>query len=158
MATFAEIKEVRLRIDDPPGMIDILEAGSFPSAPMPQTAYKISDIYYSSEPLSEAVEANYERLTLYVSDSRIGAWFDADGEDYACVQALKNIIARLGRMLKIRKEDTGAEGTEWNSLKETHEYYRNLLASFQADYDDSKSQAGPVWGASSTPEIAGGNL
>ena len=152
MATFTELKEVRLRIDDPAGFIDLLDVTSLPDTPIHQTAYRHNGVYKYHDGTEWVI------LDVYLSDTRLGVWYDAEGEDYTCVKALKQIIAKLGKEMRLKRSDTGAESTEWTGLRDLLAYYEKLLAEFQEDYEESTSTAGPRWGGSSAPEIAGGNL
>jgi len=151
MATFAQIKEVRLRIDDPAGYINILSVADLPETPVNQTAYLYNGSYWEKD-------TTWQTLNLYVSDDRISTWYDLHGEDYACVQSLKQIIAKLGKEIRLKKADTGAESTEWTSLQELLNYYEYMLAQFQEDYNDSINKSGSVWGSTKTTEIAGDNI
>lgn len=159
MATFNEIKEIRLRIDDPAGYIDIKEVATLPTAPTAQTAYRLTtDGNYYGTDAEAPVTADWSVLELVVSDSRLGVWFDVDGTIYAVCYGLKQIIAKLGKDLRLKRSDSGAESTEWTALKETYEYYKSLLASCTDDYNKSKAVAGGRWGGSLAPEISGDNL
>ena len=153
MATFSEIKEVRLRVDDPDGFIDIQDVtGDLPGSPVNQTAYRHEGLYKYHD------GNEWVTLNLYVSDTRLGVWYDANGEDYACMKAIEQIITKLGKEIRLKRSDVGAESTEWTGLQDLLRYYEKLLATFQEDYKETVNKAGPRWGGSSAPEISGGNV
>ena len=149
MATFTEIKEVRLRISDPEGFIDFQEASSWPGTPAPQTAYRISGVYYDTETTT---------VDLLVSDSRISDWYDDYGVTGAVVRALKAIIAGLAARIPIVRSDSGAESTEYTSLVDMYAFYKGLLSDAESDDDKANDVSTGGWYTASTPEIAGGNV
>jgi hypothetical protein len=149
MATFAQIKEVRLQIADPSGFIDLLEASVFPGSPAPQTAYRIGGVYY---------ETATEYVELQVSDDRISTWYDDYGTTGAVLRGLRAIVAQLGAKLPIVKSDSGAESTEYTSLIDIYAFYRGRLA--EAEKEDKKASSNTTgrYYASATIEVAGGNI
>ena len=163
MAANDEIFEVRLRINDPPGFIDfeaVANSAALPSSPSPQTAYKLEDTgaYVSTDKTSGATESDYEIETLRISDVRISGWIDAGGIDYATCKALSNIIQQLGAELRIKKSNAGAEDLEWNSLKDTYEYYKGLYEQCKDNTQSNNNNSTGKWGGSKQPETAGGNI
>lgn len=150
MATFAEIKEVRLRIADPPGFIDLISASSFPGSPASQTAYLLTDgAYY---------ETATSTVDLAVSDTRISDWFDSYGTTGAVVRALKAIIAQLAAKLPVVRSDSGAESTEYTSLRDQYAFYKGLLADAESEDDSENENSSGRWYGFENPEIAGGNV
>lgn len=163
MATFDEIKEVRLRIDDPSGFINLIEvanAAALPSSPESQTAYKLTDtgVYVATDKDPPVVSTDYETQELLVSDARISAWIDAEDVNYATCQALKNIVAKLGKRLRLVKNRAGAEETEYTSLKDTYDYYKGLLDLCESEKKSEDNNNSGRIGQMKQPEIAGGNL
>lgn len=164
MATFDEIKEVRLRIGDPFGFINFLEvadAASLPASPVNQTGYKTTDTgyYYSTEKTSPSVPGDYNIEDLQVSDARISAWIDAYGIDSAACRALSQIIAQLGKELGgFKRNRSGAEEVEYNSIKDMYDYYKSILdLCKENERSESNTSTGKI-GKMKVPEIAGGNL
>ncbi|MDH4127376.1 MAG: hypothetical protein OEV44_01385 [Spirochaetota bacterium] len=160
MATFEDIKEVRLRIDDPEGFIDILEVATtllLPSDPAPQTCYKVTanGNYYSTTKTTGATSADYTVLPLLISDARISAWIDDKGISYASCNSLKQIIARLSKDYQIKRSVTGSESTEFTSLKDMLDYYHSLLDMCQAEYDKENKNSSGKWGSSKPVIITG---
>lgn len=163
MATFSQIKEVRLRIDDPAGYQDILELASavdLPATPAPYTAYKLSDTgaYVATDLESGAIEADYERQELRVSDSRISDWIDDYSVDQAECKALSAIATRLGSEVRLRRVSGGAETTEWTALKDLYIYYKALSNECKERNRKSQGNSTGRYGTSDQPEIAGGEL
>lgn len=153
MATFTELKQVRLAIHDPQGdprFIDFLEASSFPGSPVYQTGYKLTDgNYYSTAS---------DKEELYTSDATLTIWIDSKGVEYATCQALKAIVSTLGQELRLKSTGAGAERTEWNDLQQTYNYYKALLALCKEEYNSSISNNSGTFGQMTQPEIAGGNI
>jgi hypothetical protein len=157
MATFSEIKEVRLKIDDPSGFINLVNASSLPTTPAPQTAYRVSGIYYYTEE-SPAVLGAYEILELEISDDLISEWIAAKNIAYAVYQGIKRIIFRLGKKMLMQKNKTGAESVEYTSLVDMLKYYKDLLKDAKDDYELTQNNNSGRWTTSEAPEIAGGNI
>lgn len=146
MATFAQIKEIRLQINDPAGFINIVEGT--PST-APQTAYLDGGVYKDGDGTT---------LMLEVSDARLGSWYDSYGHTGAVVRAIKQIIANIAARLPIVKSDSGAESTEYTSLTDLYKFYRALLD--DAENEDEKTEGtstGRIYTAQSV-EVAGGNI
>lgn len=154
MAAFDEIKEVRLVIADPPGLIDFLEVATFaalPVTPVAQTGYKAVDTstYYGHNGTS------YSALMLMVSDARISAWIDALGVSGAVRKSVEAIAAQLPAQLQIVKNDSGAESTEYVKLLDLQKFYRQWLSDLTPP--ESTVNTGRYY-RTVAPEIAGGNL
>jgi hypothetical protein len=163
MATFAQISEVRIRIDDPPGyqaFIEVANAAALPATPAPYTAYKLTDTgaYMATELESGATSADYTRLDVRVSDSRIGAWIDADSVDVAECKSYAAIATRLGNELKLKSTKGGAETAEWQTLKDTYTYYKGLSDDCKDRNKTTSGNSTGRYGTSVQPEIAGGEI
>jgi hypothetical protein len=168
MATFAELKEVRLRISDPYLFIDILSVAASanlpiaPAAPASQTVYKTisTGAYYAPSIDAPAVAPDdYTIQELRISDSRIEGWIDSGGVNYATCRALKQIVAQLGVELGgIKKTSTGAEDTEFQDILSLYNYYKGLLADCKEDAKEEAGNSTGRIGKMTAPTIAGGNL
>ncbi len=160
MATFDEIKEVRLRIDDPAGFINIVEVAALPATSSPQTAYKLTTdgLYYSTEELTGLTASDYEALELMVSDTRISLWIDDDDVDAAACRALKQIINKVGKELTLVRITAGADTTQYTSLKDTYEYYKGILADCQDNKRTNDNNSTGRIGCTIQPTIAGGEV
>lgn len=160
MATFADIKETRLRIADPYLFKDILNVSliaSLPGSPASQTVYLVDEDenYYAYD----SVSSIWEIQEVRISDTRLSTWIDYNGVNYATCRALKQIIAQLGVELGgIKKNQTGAESTEYNSIVDMLSYYRTLLADCKEDAKEEAGNSTGRLGKISAVEIAGGNL
>jgi len=161
MATFSQIKEVRIRVDDPAGFQDIIEvanSAALPAAPSPYTAYKLADTgaYVATDLESGATASDYERQPLRVSDSRIDNWIDTYSIDKAECKALDAIATRLGSEVRLRRVQAGSESTEFTALKDLYNYYKELSDECKERYRKSKGNSTGRYGYSDQPEIAGG--
>jgi len=160
MADFSQIKEVRLRINDPEGYQDFLEVSTLPAVPAPYTAYKLTTTgaYLATELTAGATDADYDTLSLRVSDARISAWIDAYGVDVAECKSLQAIVSRIGSEMSIKRFEGGAETVEYVSLKDLYQYYRDLWNDCkERNKEDNKTSTG-LWSKSKRPTIAGGNV
>lgn len=163
MATFEEIKEVRLRISDPFGVINLIEVANkaaLPTDPAPQTNYKTADTgyYWETTKTTGATDSDYTIVELQVSDDRIEGWIDSDGVDYATCQGLKQITTQIGKEYGIKKNTAGSDSTEWQALGDLYGYYKDLLKGCTESYEKGKGNSSSRWGGSKAFEVAGGNL
>lgn len=163
MATQAQIFDLRLDIADPAGFIAFLEvanSAALPAVPASQTCYLQTDTgeYKSTEKTTGAVATDYDVESLRISDSKISTLIDDYGEDPARCRALKLIVAQLGNEMLIKKNDAGADSTEYTSLSELMSYYKDLLKICSDTTDsDSGNNTGRYF-KSYQPHIAGGNI
>jgi len=163
MATEVQIFDLRLKIADPAGFIafiSVANAAALPATPASQTAYKQLDTgeYKSTTLTTGATSTDYTVEELRISDTKIGNLIDTYGEDSAVCRAIKNIIAQLGNEMMIKKNDAGADSTEYTSLKDMLDFYKNLLSICS---ETASSDAGTNTGryfTTNIPDVAGGNL
>lgn len=155
MATFNQIKAVRLILNDPADFIDIKSVPS--SADLPTTAPK--NIAYL---LADSLSYVYFNVTwinlddMQISDSRISGWIDQYGESGATIRGFDAIIQRLGQRLQMSKNSDGAESTEYTSLDSMLKYYRQIKADYMALIASEVKQDTGVYGHIKDTEIAGG--
>lgn len=148
MATFDQIKEVRLIINDPEGFINLLEVAALPVTYAHQTAYKLiaDGVYYEEGDVA---------LDLQVSDDRISAWYDEGGLNYAVCQAIQQILNKIGRDLLIARSAGGAESTDFVNLTTLRNYYEALKKTYT---EEAKTLNTGIWVTSKAPTIAGGEI
>jgi len=163
MATFAQIKSIRISIDDPSGFQDIIEVSTsslLPSVPAPYSSYKIVDTgkYVSTAIESGATENDYNLLSLRVSDSNIESWIDDYSVAQAKCKAIEAIIFRIGNELMLKKASVGAEDIEYSALKDMLSYYKSLLDMCKSDYNSDQLNNTGRYGTTEQPEIAGGEI
>ena len=134
MATFAELKELRLKISDPSGVIDILSvanAAALPASPVRQTAYLEVDpgdyVLYDFDLLQ------WNSLDLKVSDTRLTALIDLWGAADSIPKAIRAIMATLGQGMQIKRITSGADSTEYLTLKDAYEYYKMLIEQYREE-------------------------
>lgn len=154
MATFTQIKAVRLTVDDPAGFLDLIEPVTYPAVPAHRTAYLIVGRYVYTEKTTGAVEADYLPASYRLSDDRISSWVDLGGEAYAVQQSYRGILTKLGNEMIVVRNQTGSESTQFTALKDLYDYYRGLIAD---EATVSGSSAGR-WARSTAPEVAGGDV
>lgn len=148
MATFAQIKAIRLKVDDPAGYLDLQEATTYPAMPSHKTAYLIGGRYVYTDKPAGALQSDYIPCDYRLSDARIAEWIDS-GVD-ATQQAYKAILARLGNELLIVRNQAGAESTQFVAIQDLYNYYSSLLTTESANAGRFVASIGP--------EVAGGNV
>ena len=163
MATFAQIAEVRVRINDPEGYHSFVEAANeaaLPATPAPYTAYKQVDTgaYRATEKESGAVAADYQRLDIRVSDANIATWIDAESVDYAECKGYDAIKTRIGAELNLIRAKGGAEDIEWQRLSDMYNYYHALSEECKDRNKKEDGNSTGRYGTSVQPEIAGGEI
>jgi hypothetical protein len=156
MASYADIAEVRLSINDPVGGARIVSMEQVSDIPdpddmSPQTAYKsTSDGQYYAK-----VDGVVTALPVQVSDSRILGWIDDFGIDGAIRRSVQAIIAGLASQLQLVRNSDGAESSEFIKLNDLHTFYRNMLADLPTE---SAVTPTGMFMRTVTPVVAGGNL
>jgi hypothetical protein len=163
MATFEQIAEVRLRIDDPAGyaaLKSVADSSSLPATPDPYTAYRVEDTgaYVSTDTTSGATASDYDTIDIYLSDARIGAFIDSGGVDFAECRSYRAIMSKLGQEMRLLRNSTGAETEQFQDIRNMLAYYRGMAEECEFRKDrDSGNSTGRV-GLSAQPEIGGGNI
>lgn len=157
MATFNQIKSVRLRIADPANVINIIQVATpdaLPDTPAQQTAYQVQSTgYYMVHD-----GAAYVQAELRVSDEYIITLIDTYGTELAICRAYQMIIAQLGNQLTLVRNQSGAESAQYVALKEALDYYRQVKQDCDDQYDSDNSNSTGRFYRSRQPRIAGGNL
>lgn len=151
MATFAQIKVIRLRTHDPLGFIDLQEVTELPTTIAPQTAYTIAD----SGTYQEFRVAAWKNIKLEISDEQIGLFVDLYGLDKAAMHVVKNIMMALGKELRLSSINSGSETVQYQNLTTTYNFYKNMLDSMK---DDIAQDAGTDTGlfVRTRPAMIGG--
>jgi len=163
MATWDEIKILRLAINDPADVIDIVavaNSAALPATPAQQTAYYVQDIehYVSTELESDVVEGDYSQLELLLSDSFVESLIDTYGASKAVCRAYKTITSRLGSKLRLQSTSSGAESSSYTALRDMYDYYKNLSKDCEEVLDEDEHNAAGRFGKMHQPRIAGGNV
>jgi hypothetical protein len=132
MATWDDLKELRLRIKDPLGAIDLASVADEAArlavtSPARQTAYLQADtgVYY----VYDSDLAAWEAKDLLLSDARLGVLIDLYGVAPAAPRAVKDIMAELGQRLYIARTADGAGSTDYQNLTTMKDFYKDLAAS-----------------------------
>lgn len=161
MASWDQIKDIRLLVNDPPGFVDIVavaNAAALPTAPAQQTCYYLQDTkhYKATEKESGAVAADYTARWLRVSDERISDLVDTLGADSARCRVLRLLATKLGAEMQLSRTSMGGDESAYTSLRDMYAYYQGLAseceAEIAADAENSTGRAARM----TSPEIAGG--
>jgi hypothetical protein len=156
MATFTQIKAVRLTINDPADFIDIISVDSvadLPASTGSRIAYYLVD---TGEYKSWNGTAWVDIADMEISDSRIGPWLDSFSESGAIIRGFDAIIQRLGQRLQMSKNSDGAESTEYTSLDSMLKYYRQIKADYITLANSEVKQDTGLYGHIADVEISGG--
>lgn len=146
MATFDQIKEIRLQINDPADVINIINGAV---AGAPQTAYLVSGIYRDSDD---------NALEIEVSDERIGSWYDTYGTTGAVVRAIRQILYRIGAKIQLVRTQEGTDSIQYTALSDKRIYYKQLLDDAENQDDKTNDNTTGRWAQTSSVEIAGGDI
>jgi len=144
------IIDIRERIADPAGFIEIVSVVSLPSSPDEQTAYRVADNTY--------LDSDGERIDLIISDGALDALITTYGIDKAQCYSYSKIRQQLGSQLSIKKLSAGADSTEFISLAEKYQYYKNLENDCKEKVASTNGNNSGRMGQSIQPIIGGGNL
>jgi hypothetical protein len=144
MATWTDLKELRLRIKDPLGAIALETVASASArenvaSPARQTAYLQSDtgVYYVYDSDLEEWEAK----DLLISDARLGTLIDLYGVASAAPRAVKDIMAELGQRLYVARTADGAGSTDYQNLSTMKEFYKDLIATMTEEVVQDAGQS-----------------
>lgn len=142
MATFAQIKEIRLKLHEPLGFINIIEAETeLPASGADQTLYTIKD----SGVYQYWKTSAWKTAKLNISDEQIGLLVDLYGVDKATVRVVQNIINALGQEMRIAQQNDGVESIVYTNLTTLYNFYKGMKESLQ---EDIASDAGTNTGRS----------
>jgi hypothetical protein len=164
MATFTEIKKVRLTLADPAGFIDIVQVAAvanLPTSPAQQTLYNVvaTGSYMATVKTSGAVPGDYKLKELFVSDSSISEAIATEGSVSAALpELIQLIIAQLAAKRLLVKTGTGAENKEYTSLSALLAFYNDLYKKLTANNNSVTLNTTGKWYKTHSPEIAGGEL
>lgn len=155
---WTDLKELRLRICDPDGVIaleTVADAAALPSSPVAQTAYRKEDsgeyVRYDTELTS------WDRLDLELSDARLQALIDTCGSvARATPRAIRLILTAVGRRLGIAKSDSGAESIQYQTLADTYAFYKGLAETFDEEAAKDEGASTGRYFRTRRPRIAGG--
>ena len=129
MATFADIKSVRLKIKDPLGYINLVEVSELPSTVASQTAYTLTDsgVYQKLE------NATWKTIKLEISDASISTYIDLYGVEKAVVKCVQEILMSVGKSMGTLRFNSGTESVEYQTLKSIYDFYKGMIASLNDD-------------------------
>lgn len=133
MATFADIKSVRLKIKDPLGYINLIEVAELPETVASQTAYTITD----SGVYQKLTGTTWSTLKIEISDASISTYIDLYGIDKAVVKCIQEILMSVGKSMGTLRFNSGTESVEYNTLKSIYDFYKGMIASLNDDIQET---------------------
>lgn len=133
MATFADIKSVRLKIKDPLGYINLIEVSELPSIAESQTAYTITD----SGVYQKLTGTTWSTLKLEISDASISTYIDLYGVDKAVVKCVQEILMSVGKNMSTIRFNSGTESVEYQTLSSVYAFYKSMLDSLKEDINET---------------------
>lgn len=133
MATFADIKTVRLRIKDPLGYIDLQSVAELPTTAASQTAYTITDsgVYQKQSGTAWSI------INLEISDTQIVTYIDLYGVEKAIVKCVQEILMSVGKQMGMVSFNSGAESVQYQTLKSVYDFYKAMLEDMKDDADST---------------------
>lgn len=163
MATWEQIKNLRLKINDPSDIIDIIAVANLealPETPVFQTAYYVQSTgsYVKTDIESEASADDYDLIELDLSDARLNILIDEYGESLAVCKSYRAIATKLGKRVVMKSNTTGTERVEYTTLKEMYNYYKSLADDCESQYNSNSNNSTGRFCSTKNPEIAGGNI
>lgn len=130
MATFAQIKEIRLKLHEPLGFINIIEDETeLPATGADQTLYTIKD----SGVYQYWKTSAWKTAKLNISDEQIGLLVDLYGVEKATVRVVQNIINALGQEMRTAQQNDGVESIVYTNLTTLYNFYKGMKESLQED-------------------------
>lgn len=161
MANQDTVFSVRLKINDPAGVISIIQVATpadLPAAPVPQAAYFVASTgqYVKTAKLAGATSTDYSYLELMVADAVISAAIDAFGESAAISSCIRRIISQLAAKFQISSHSNGGDSVNFTALRDMISFYKDLLSIYETEGKETAKNSSGRIGRSKQPEIAGG--
>jgi hypothetical protein len=149
--SFDDIKDIRIKINDPAGVIHIEEVATalnLPSAPHKQYIYYTIDDekYLSTEVVSGAVPGDYTQVDLLVADDVIAALITANGVDIAVYKTIRLIMSKLGGQMRLASISSGTESQSYTSLRDLYDYYKDLAEVYKLQGAENVSKSTGLYG------------
>ena len=168
--SFDDIKDIRIKINDPAGVIHIEEVSDIlhlPSAPIKQYVYYTlaDEKYWSTEIESGAVPGDYKQCDLLVADSMIAAIITGYGVDKAIYRSIRLIMSKLGQKMRLASISSGTESQSYTSLKDVYDYYKDLAEVYKTEAAENVKKDTGLYGRMRRghfdrhhDDIGGGNI
>ena len=151
MATFADVKSVRLKIKDPLGFINLLEVATLPETAASQTAYTITDSGIYQEYKSGA----WKNINIEISDAQIITYVNLYGVDKAVIQCVKEILMSIGKNMGIVSTSSGTESVQYQSLDAIYTFYKGILSTLKDDINENAGTNTGLFIRITPPDIGG---
>lgn len=131
---WTSLKEVRLKLSDPSGVIGletVTAVTDLPDPPERQTVYRVEEtgeyrVYDNDLGIWETVD-------LELSDERLNNLISLYGSEKAVLRAITAIIASLRSKIKVARSSAGGEATEFTSLVDTLAFYTELRNEYEIE-------------------------
>jgi 4-hydroxyphenylpyruvate dioxygenase-like putative hemolysin len=151
MATFSDVKTIRLKLHDPLGFINFVEVATLPVSPANQTAYSITD----SGVYQEYKNGTWKTLKIEISDEQIKTYVDLYGVEKATVKVCKDVLIALGKEMRVESIDSGTESVKYQTLSATYSFYKSIIDSLEEDVDETAGVNTGVFVRTCHPPIGG---
>lgn len=163
MATWAQVKSVRLQVHDPANAVfleSVATKSALPAAPLHQAVYHVEsdDTYWETTETSGADPTDYTAVDLRISDERIEALIDSYGVDAARCHVIRDIARSIADELRIVRITDGADSTEYADMRSAYKTYQDMADDCAEETKVNASNSSGRMYATTDPEIAGGNL
>jgi hypothetical protein len=163
MASFVDIRTVRLAIGDPAGIIAIVQVAdpsALPADPDQQTAYMVQSTgrYMVTDKESGVVAADYHTAELLISDLQISQLITTYDVDKAPCEAYGILASRIGSKLRLVSTKSGAESTQYVALLDAYNYYKHLATDCVETKNANDLNTTGRFGKTRQPQVGGGNL
>jgi hypothetical protein len=158
VASWDDLKELRLRICDPSGVIALVSVADAATriavtSPARQTAYLQAD---TGEYWTYDLElTTWERVDLELADERLNNLIDLYAVGAAAPKAVRLIMASLGKRMGIVRSQGGAETIQYQTLKDTYDYYKALAGDMEEEVDQDSGASTGRYMRMSRPRIGG---
>jgi len=161
-ATFDDVRAVRLVINDPVGIVNIIQILNetyLPVNPIAQTAYQslATGKFYITDKSSPVI-TDWAQPKLYLADITIASIWNNYGHDDTVYRCLRLILAKLGQEMRLSSISSGTESSSYTSLRDLYDFYKNLITMFKEQEDENSNNTTGQYGTIKRPRIAGGNL
>ncbi len=162
MATRQEIEKIRLSVNDPPDILEIItieNKNELPQEPKSQAAYfdQSRGEYWTREDGGE-----FEIAKLNISDAAIAIEIDEVGAKLARCRAFEIMAEKIGGKMNVVRSQVGTDSTQYQDIKNVYAYYKDLAKTCKDNIpDDGQKSDTPKSGryrSMKSPVIAGGNL
>lgn len=151
---FESLKEARIKLNDPSGVINILTVSNYealPVSPISQTAYRTEDTgeYFIFS------GSSFEKLELKISDETLNTYISLYGITGAILRGIDLIVAQLYNQIMASGFSTGSENVQFTTLKDAIEFYKTLRKQYADQDAENSSVSSGLYIETTRPRIGG---